>query len=73
MSASRPSGRVRSPLRLACDASLLPADAAVVDNLARVALVARRHGCELWLVAPSPELRELIGFMGLEEALPQDA
>lgn len=62
----------RASLRLRCDASSLPARAEVVDSLARVALVARRHGCELWLVAPSPELHELIAFMGLDEALPQE-
>lgn len=62
----------RSPVSLRCDASALPAEAAVVDSLARVALVARRHGCELRLVAPSPQLRELIAFMGLQEALPQE-
>ena len=55
------------PLR--CDASTLPADASVIDGLARVALVARRHGCELSLMAPGAELRELIAFMGLADVL----
>lgn len=73
MSISRQPGRwsgTRSPLMLRCDASELPADAAVVDSLARIALVARRHGCALSLSGCSTELRELIVFMGLEEALP---
>ncbi len=58
------------PLR--CDASSLPAEAEMVDSLARVALVARRHGCELWLIEPGPELLELIGFMGLADVLRQE-
>jgi anti-anti-sigma regulatory factor len=75
MRSSRPPGRwseTRSPLRLRCDASELPADAAVVDTLARIALVARRHGCVLRLAGCSRELRELIAFMGLDEALPRE-
>lgn len=74
MSISRQRGRwpgADSPLRLLCDARQLPVDAAAVDRLARIALVARRHGCQLWLTGCSPELRELIAFMGLEEALPR--
>ena len=58
------------PLR--CDATTLPADARVVDALARVALVARRHGGELWLCDAPPELRELIEFMGLTDVLRHD-
>jgi hypothetical protein len=59
------------PLRF--DASSLPADAALVDGLARLALVARRHHCEVWLTGPSPELLELIEFMGLAEVLRRTA
>jgi len=58
-----------SPWILRCDASALPADAALVDSLARLALVGRRHRCELRLCAPTPELWELIAFMGLDEVL----
>jgi hypothetical protein len=60
------------PWPLRCDATDLPADAGVVDALARVALVARRHGCELWLCDATPELRELIDFMGLGDVLRHD-
>ena len=60
------------PWPLRCDAQSLPADAALVDALARVALVARRHGCELWLCDAGPELRELIDFMGLSDVLRHD-
>ncbi|HWD65697.1 MAG TPA: hypothetical protein VG405_11025 [Solirubrobacteraceae bacterium] len=61
------------PWPLRCDATELPADARVVDALARVALVARRHGCELWLCHAAPELRELIEFMGLSDVLRHDS
>jgi ABC-type transporter Mla MlaB component len=67
----QPASGHRWPLR--CDAQALPADAQVVDALARVALVARRHGCELWLSDAPAELRELIEFMGLSDVLRHDA
>ena len=57
------------PWVLRCDASSLPADAGVVDGLARLTLVGRRHGCELRLCGATPELRRLIVFMGLEDVL----
>jgi hypothetical protein len=60
------------PRPLRCDARALPADAAAVDALARVALVARRHGCELWLCDAGPALRELIDFTGLSVVLRHD-
>jgi ABC-type transporter Mla MlaB component len=47
----------------------VPADAVAVDALARLQLAARRHGCELRLRNASPELRELIAFMGLRDVL----
>lgn len=39
-----------------------------VDVLARLRLTARRHGLDLRITA-SPELCELVSFLGLEEAL----
>jgi ABC-type transporter Mla MlaB component len=45
------------------------ADAASIDTLARLALVARRHGCELRLSGASPELLSLIALVGLAEVL----
>lgn len=62
-------GRRAEVLRLRCDARGLPADAVVVDRLARLALAARQWGGELELWRASRELRELIAFMGLEEVL----
>ncbi|HEY7016894.1 MAG TPA: hypothetical protein VH297_00380 [Gaiellaceae bacterium] len=52
-----------------CDVRTLPADAAVVDALARLQLEARRLGLELHFCHASSELRCLIGFCGLDEAL----
>ena len=70
LSSRTPASGLPWPLR--CDAASLPARADVVDALARVALVGRRHGCELWLCDAGPELRELIDFMGLSEVLRHD-
>jgi anti-anti-sigma regulatory factor len=47
----------------------LPPDAVTVDALARLQLAARRHGCRVRLANASPELRELVAFMGLEKVL----
>ena len=49
----------------------VPPDVAVVDALARLQLVARRHGCGVILRNASSELLELVSFMGLSEALPE--
>ena len=54
---------------LVCDLSGAAPTAATVDVLARLALSLRRRGCRLRVQRASPELRELIAFMGLTEAL----
>ena len=54
---------------IACDVSTLAAEAAAVDALARLALVARRLGCPLKVRRASPELRDLVEFCGLSDAL----
>jgi anti-anti-sigma regulatory factor len=54
---------------LVCDLSGAEPTAATVDVLARLALSLRRRGCRLRVRRASPELRELIAFMGLTEAL----
>ena len=46
------------------------ADAVCVDALARLQLAARRHRCQVRLRGCSPDLRELVGFMGLRDVLP---
>ena len=53
-----------------CDVAGVPADAVTVDALARLQLVAHRHGCSVRLRSASPELRELVRFMGLRDVLP---
>jgi STAS domain len=52
-----------------CDVCGVEPDAVVVDALARLQLAARRHGCRICLRGASPELHELVGFMGLSEVL----
>ena len=55
---------------LPVDVADLPCDAVTVDALARLALAARRGGSRVRLIGASPELRELVAFMGLADALP---
>lgn len=43
--------------------------AATIDEIARLQLAARRHGCEVKLTNANPYLLELIGFLGLSEVL----
>ena len=59
-------------VRVLCDVSSLPADAAAVDLLARLQLAARRHGSELRLCGASRALRELIAFCGLAGVLERE-
>ena len=56
---------------LLCDVASVRADAGTVDALARLQLAVRRHGCQVRLRGTSPELRELIVFMGLRDVLPE--
>ena len=50
-----------------CDVQGVGLDAVTVDALARLQLAAQRRGCRIRLANASPELRELIEFMGLRE------
>jgi ABC-type transporter Mla MlaB component len=53
-----------------CDVgALVEPDAAAVDALAQLQLTARRRGSTIRLRHASPELCELIAFMGLSEPL----
>lgn len=52
-----------------CDVDAVPADAVTVDALARLNLAARRHACQVRLRGCSPELEELVAFMGLRDVL----
>jgi ABC-type transporter Mla MlaB component len=53
-----------------CDVRSVEPDAVTVEALARLQLAARRSGCQVRLREASPELRRLIGFMGLDAVLP---
>ena len=57
---------------LVIDARELEADGATLDGLARLALIARRHDCELLLRGASDALRDLIEFAGLGGVLPSE-
>ena len=62
----------RSPMAtVLCEVSGVDPDAVTVDALARLQLAARRHGCLVRLRNASPELRELVAFMGLSDVLPE--
>ena len=52
-----------------CDVEGIVPDAVTVDALAKLQLAARRRGCRITLENASPELRELVAFMGLTEVL----
>lgn len=52
--------------------SLAEPDVAAIDALARIQLTTRRLGIELELCGVCPELRELIGLLGLAEVLALD-
>jgi hypothetical protein len=50
-----------------CDVDTVEPTAATVDALARLQLAARRLGCRIALRGTTPELRDLVEFMGLED------
>jgi hypothetical protein len=54
---------------IVCDLRGVAADCVTVDALARLHLAARRAGVELSVRDASTELRELLVFTGLSEAL----
>lgn len=55
---------------LVCAVGELTADLLSVEALARIALVARRGGCRVVLAGAAPQLRALVGLLGLAEVLP---
>jgi hypothetical protein len=54
---------------LLCEVAGVEADAVALDALARLALAARRGGCDVRLRGASPELVELVGLVGLAGVL----
>jgi ABC-type transporter Mla MlaB component len=55
------------PERAVCDCSTVPADAVTVEALSRLQLGAQRYGCRVELANASPELVDLVEFMGLTD------
>jgi ABC-type transporter Mla MlaB component len=51
---------------VACLVDGVEPDAVTVDALCRLQVAARRHQCRIELHGASPELLELVAFMGLE-------
>jgi anti-anti-sigma regulatory factor len=57
--------------QIVCDVGAVMApDAVTIDALARLQLTAKRMGCEMRIRRASPELRDLIAFMGLSGVVP---
>jgi ABC-type transporter Mla MlaB component len=52
-----------------CDVAGVEPDAVCVDALARLQLGAKAHSCTVRLRNATPELRELVAFMGLADVL----
>jgi len=61
----------RGAITVAINVAGVRVDASTVDALARLQLTARRHGFQVRLRGTSPELRELVAFMGLRDVLPE--
>jgi hypothetical protein len=57
------------PVTFTIDVRDVEPDAVTVDALARLQLAAKRLSCRLLLRNASPELLELVAFMGLAEVL----
>jgi len=57
------------PSTIVCDVGALVPDAFTIDTLARLQLMARRHGFEIRLRDASSELRDLLDFVGLRDVL----
>jgi ABC-type transporter Mla MlaB component len=53
-----------------CEVDSVAPDAVTVEALARLRLAAQRRGCRIRLRNASPELLELVAFMGLRDVLP---
>jgi ABC-type transporter Mla MlaB component len=54
-----------------CDVTGVPPDAGTIDALARLQLAASRNGCQVRLRGASPELLDLVAFLGLADVLPE--
>lgn len=57
--------------RVHCDVGGVEATAVTVEALSRLQLAARRYDCQVRLRNASPDLRNLVAFMGLNDVLPE--
>jgi hypothetical protein len=58
------------PALALCDVRTVSPDAVTVEALSRLQLGARRYGCRVRLENASPELVDLVAFMGLADVFP---
>ena len=63
--------RAETPEVAFCDVRGVDRDAVTVDALCRLQLAASRCGCQVRLRHASPELLDLVEFMGLRDVLPE--
>ena len=56
-----------------CDVGALPANARAIEALARLQLTARRRQRRIRLQRASPELQQLLQFVGLADVVPASA
>jgi hypothetical protein len=64
--------RGRGPGLVVCDvANVVRPDVVAVEALARLQVTARRHGWRLVVNGAGPGLLQLVGLLGLTEALPE--
>ena len=63
--------REHGPGVVHCDVDGVQPDAVTLDALARLQLAAGRLECQVRLCNASPELRELVAFLGLSDVLPE--
>ena len=52
-----------------CDVRTVAPDAVTVDALARLQLAARRRGCRVLLCNASPQLLDLVAYLGLSDVI----
>jgi hypothetical protein len=57
------------PTAFVVDVSGLRPELGTIDALARLELSARRRGCRLRLLGTNDDLRQLVGFVGLDQVL----
>lgn len=57
--------------RVHCDVADVAATAVTVEALSRLQLAARKYNCQVRLRNASPDLLQLVAFLGLSDVLPE--